>query len=371
MTSEHSSEKPGNEPTPPGHGRTRVLAMAAVAVIILGAAVTLTVMWSGSGAAEGTRHKHVANTAPVERKTLQETITSPGSLGYGEASPLNAGRAGTITRLPDEGGKVKLGGVLYSIDNQPVVLMRGRSPVWRAFENGMSDGPDVRQLEQSLDTLGYFAGTPDADFDWYTVVAVTRWQDAIGVKKTGSIKRGQIVFAPGEVRVAQTVAHLGDQVGAGTVVAKLSDLDKVVIADLKGANQAVAKVHGKVTVNLPDGKATTGTISKVGAPQQREDNGEKRIVVPVTITLDHPAAAGSLQDVPVSVDFPTASRKDVLTVPVSALIALPDGGYGVEVVRDTATTQTVTVRTGLFAGGLVEVTGDGLAAGQKVVVPTL
>jgi multidrug efflux pump subunit AcrA (membrane-fusion protein) len=235
----------------------------------------------------------------------------------------------------------------------------------------MSDGPDVRQLEQSLDTLGHFSGTPDAHFTWYTTAAILRWQDAIGVKETGSIERGQIVFAPGDVRVAETVAHLGDQVAAGTAIAKLSELNKIVTADLKSANQAVAKVHGKVTVNLPGGKATTGTVAEVGASRQRDDKGEKRIVVPVTITLDRPGAAGSLQEVSVSIDFPTASRKNVLTVPVSALLALPDGGYGVEVVRDAQTIQTVTVKTGLFAGGSVEVTGDGLDAGQKVVVPTL
>jgi multidrug efflux pump subunit AcrA (membrane-fusion protein) len=342
-----------------------------VPAIVLGAAAILIVMRSGGGAAEETERKHVANTAPVERKTLQETITAPGSLSHSGASLLNAGRSGTVTRLPVEGRKVRLGGVLYSIDDQPVVLLRGRSPVWRAFENGMSDGPDVRQLEKSLDALGHFSGTPDAHFNWYTTAAILRWQDAIGAKETGSIRRGQLVFAPGDVRVAETVAHLGDQVAPGTAVAKLSELGKIVIADLKSTNQAVAKVGGKVTVNLPGGKATTGTIAGVGAPRQRNDNGEKRIVVPVTITLDRPGAAGSLHEVSVSIDFPTASRKDVLTVPVSALIALPDGGYGVEVVRDAQTTQTITVKTGLFAGGSVEVTGDGLDAGQKVVVPTL
>ncbi|MFF0308981.1 efflux RND transporter periplasmic adaptor subunit [Streptosporangium sp. NPDC004379] len=371
MTSEHSSGKSGDGPAPRGHGRTWLPVIASLAAIAVGAVATLTVSRSGGGAAEEIERKHVANTAVVERRTLRETITSPGSLSYGASGRLVAGRAGTITRLPREGGKVKPGGVLHSIDNQPVVLLRGRLPAWRSFESGMSNGPDVRQLERNLKTLGHFAGRPDAHFDWYTKVAILRWQDAIGMKETGSIKHGQILFAPREVRVAETVVHLGDQVAAGTAVAKLSGLTKIVTAELKAANRAVAKVRGKVTVNLPGGKATTGTVSKVGAPRQREDGSDKKIIVPVDITLDRPAAAGSLQEVSVSIDFPTASRKDVLTVPVAALIALPDGGYGVEVVRDAVTTQAVAVKTGLFAGGSVEVTGNGLDAGQKVVVPTL
>jgi hypothetical protein len=169
MTSEHCSGKPGDGPAPRGHGRMRVAAIAALA---LGAVATLTVIRSGGGAAEETERKHVANTALVERRTLRETITSPGSLGYGASSRLAAGRAGTITRLPREGGTVEPGGVLHSIDNQPVVLLRGRLPAWRAFESGMSDGPDVRQLERNLKTLGHFTGSPNAHFDWHTKVAI-------------------------------------------------------------------------------------------------------------------------------------------------------------------------------------------------------
>ena len=58
----------------------------------------------------------------------------------------------------------------------------------------------------------------------------------------------------------------------------------------------------------------------------------------------------------------------MLTVPVAALVALAEGGYGVEVV-DGRRTRYVAVETGLFAGGRVEVTGDGLAEGMTVGMP--
>ncbi|MCO5973772.1 efflux RND transporter periplasmic adaptor subunit [Actinoallomurus soli] len=353
---------------PQRRGRAWVWSMAVAVAVAVAASV---VVRSGGGAAQEAEHKRVPNTALVERRTLRETVTAPGSLGYSRAGELSAGRAGIITRLPRAGSQVKLGGALYSVDNRPVQLLRGHTPMWRTLTSGMSDGPDVRQLEQSLATLGYFTGAPDAHFNWTTNAAIRRWQDACKVKETGTIPLGQIVFAPDDVRVAQTVAHLGDRVAAGTAVLKLSSLRKVVSAQLKSANQAVAKVGGDVTVDLPSGKTTTGTISRVGVPEQVDQNSGKTVVVPVTITLDHPSDAGSLQEASVLVDFPTASRKNVLTVPVSALIALPGSGYGVEVVRDAATTETIKVEPGLFAGGFVEVTGDRLTAGQKVVVPTL
>jgi predicted ribosome-associated RNA-binding protein Tma20 len=58
----------------------------------------------------------------------------------------------------------------------------------------------------------------------------------------------------------------------------------------------------------------------------------------------------------------------VLAIPVAALLALAEGGYAVELV-DNGSTHLVGVETGLFADGLVEVKGNGLSAGDLVVVP--
>jgi hypothetical protein len=61
-------------------------------------------------------------------------------------------------------------------------------------------------------------------------------------------------------------------------------------------------------------------------------------------------------------------------VPVAALLARSGGGYAVEVVGTgtSAANHLVQVSLGVFddAGGLVQVSGSGLAAGQKVVVPS-
>jgi hypothetical protein len=108
------------EPVPRKRGRAWVCSIAAV--VAIGAAVAVAVTRSAGGVPEETGHKRVAGTALVERKTLQEIVTSPGSLSYGGASGIDAGGAGTITRLPREGGKVTIGGVLYAIDNRPVVI---------------------------------------------------------------------------------------------------------------------------------------------------------------------------------------------------------------------------------------------------------
>jgi hypothetical protein len=61
-------------------------------------------------------------------------------------------------------------------------------------------------------------------------------------------------------------------------------------------------------------------------------------------------------------------RADVLTVPVNALLALAEGGYGLELVNPDGTTEIVAVETGLFADGRVEVEGPDLDDGLTVGV---
>ena len=91
------------------------------------------------------------------------------------------------------------------------------------------------------------------------------------------------------------------------------------------------------------------------------------------VTPTDPAATGSWDQAPVEVSITTASVHNALVVPVDALLALSTGGYAVEVVAADGVHHLVAVTLGLFddADGLVQVTGSGLAAGQRVVVPAL
>jgi multidrug efflux pump subunit AcrA (membrane-fusion protein) len=76
-----------------------------------------------------------------------------------------------------------------------------------------------------------------------------------------------------------------------------------------------------------------------------------------------------LDQAPVTVNITTASMKNVLVVPVAALLAEAPGGYDVEVAGPGNARRYVPVTTGIFDdnSGLVQVTGA-LAPGQRVVV---
>jgi multidrug efflux pump subunit AcrA (membrane-fusion protein) len=77
---------------------------------------------------------------------------------------------------------------------------------------------------------------------------------------------------------------------------------------------------------------------------------------------------GRLDEAPVTVGIARETRRGVLAVPVTALLARSGGGYAVEVVAAGAR-RRVPVETGLFADGHVEVSGRGISEGTRVAVP--
>jgi peptidoglycan hydrolase-like protein with peptidoglycan-binding domain len=289
------------------------------------------------------------------------------------ATVYDAGAA--YTQLPEAGDVVRRGQALYAVDGQPVMLFYGPTPPWRSFRPGMSAGKDVAELNANLRALGYGKGLTGDDFSSATENAVKTFQADHGLEQTGELPLGSVVFKPGAVRVTSVTPAVGAAVQAGPVLEVSSTRHRVKI-DLDAAQQADVKVGDRVTITLPDNRTTPGVVSKVGSvattPSEAAAGGSSEPpTIEVEVMLSDESAAGQLDQAPVQVSITTASVKDALVVPVNALLALAGGGYGVEVVDPDGTHHLVAVTTGLFddADGLVQVSGSGLQAGQRVVVP--
>jgi peptidoglycan hydrolase-like protein with peptidoglycan-binding domain len=190
--------------------RARVVALAAV-VAVLAAAVTIVLTQSGGHTANAAGSGIPAGftTATVERRTLTERSTVDGTLGYAGTGEMYDRLAGTYTWLPAVGATIARGGTLFKVNNDPIVLMYGPVPAYRALKEGVSDGPDVEQLNSNLDALGYGAIIVDAHFGEATAAAVRRWQHAEGLTETGEVELGRVVFAPGARRVTDVHVVLG------------------------------------------------------------------------------------------------------------------------------------------------------------------
>lgn len=340
---------------------------AAVLVVVLGTG-SVVVLTNASEAQTPAAPPAPAATAAVAKADLSEQEDAGGTLGFGAETDVPGRKPGTVTSLPPAGSTITQGQTVYGVDAAPVPLFYGTLPFYRDLSAGVADGPDVQVLETNLQQLGYGGfGAPDKKFTGATAAAVKKWQKAQGLPQTGTFTPADVVLAAGPIRVSAVTATLGGP--ATGPVLKTTGTDKVVEVRLDVAKQSLAKAGDQVTVEI-NGGSGTGKVLDVGrtAVADKDTNGQPtgKSVITVTVKLDDPNLGGGLDSAPATVHFTKAVHKDVLVVPVGALLALAEGGYAVEV-DDGGTRRLVAVKTGLFSGGKVEVTGSGLAAGVKVV----
>jgi len=286
---------------------------------------------------------------------------------------------GSFTWLPAAGTSVNQGQALYAVNGRPVVLLYGGQPAYRQLSPGVS-GDDVKQMEQDLIDLGFASPanlTADGNFTGADSAAVQRWQASLGLPQSGTVRLGEVVFASGPVRVAAVRAALGAQAAPGAPVLDLTAVHHTVTVQLDVSRQQLVGRGDQVSVLMPDGHTSVAgsvtDVSRVATTPQSQGQGQggpnQQATVAVTVSLADEAAAGTLDQAPVYVSITTASKKNVLAVPVTALLAQPDGGYAVAV-RSGGVRRLVSVQPGLFGdGGLVEVSSSGLAEGQTVEVP--
>jgi multidrug efflux pump subunit AcrA (membrane-fusion protein) len=358
--------------------RRVVIPVAAVALAAAAGGATWAVVGegSGSGTASASATSGARSTATVERRDLVQHETVDGTLGYDDAETLYAPAVGTVTALREQGSVVRRGQALYRLDGKPVTLMYGRVPVWRPLDASSEDGPDIRELESNLVALGHDPDGDveiDDDWDWATTAAVKRWQEDRGLEETGAVELGQIVFLPGPRRIGDLQATVGAPLQPGTEVLETTSTRRVVTVELPADKQWLVSKGEPATVELPDGRSIDGSIASVGKVAESEtdpETGEEGDpTVSLEIRLARDAKTGSLDKAPVDVSLEKDRAKDAFTVPVNALLALAEGGYAVEVVEADGSTHLVRVEPGMYADGIVEITGDEIEAGMKVVVP--
>jgi hypothetical protein len=358
-------------------GRRRRGGWVAAGITVVAAGTVVMSAWaagafSAVSLAGGGRGALAPATAAVVREDIAAVTPAAATLGYAGSWTVTGQGGGTLTSLPQPGQVIRQGQVLYRVGNgSPVVLLYGSVPDWRAMPEGTT-GADVSQLNHDLVALGD-AGRAEvaaAGWDYYspaTAYGVQRLQEHLGVSfPPGSLPLGQAVFEPEAIRVTRVTGRLGGP-ASGPVLQATSD-QQVVAIQLDVSQESQVRAGDTVTVTLPDGTTTPGVVSTV-SPVATTASGQNGPVttIPVTVRLADPAAAGTLDQAPVTVNITSATARDALAVPVTALLARP-GGYVVEVAGPGSTRRYVPVTPGVFDdnAGVVQVTGN-LAPGERVV----
>jgi hypothetical protein len=171
--------------------------------------------------------------------------------------------------------------------------------------------------------------------------------------------------------------------GSATELLQTSSTHLVVTVDLAASSQSEAVRGDHVTVEMPNNTTVNGVISQVSKVAQTSSSDNSgaggaggggggangggsgnSATIPVTVRLLGHVTGAGLDQAPVSVNFSQAKAKNVLSVPVTALVATAGGHYAVQ--EAAAPHKLIPVQTGLFAAGYVAVSGAGIYSGLQV-----
>ncbi|MFJ6392204.1 peptidoglycan-binding protein [Streptomyces sp. NPDC091972] len=385
---------------PPGdRNRRRIRRRAVILVVAIAVAAAAGLAATGTFSGDDGPTAQAAPDGPtatttIRRMTLTSTETVDGTLGhgkptavtYGSAAPASgqAGQSGGgqaangefVTWVPGEGDTLKRGDAVYRVNERKVPLLYGSIPFYRTLEPG-SEGKDVRMLERNLADLGYDGFDVDDEYTSGTARAVEEWQDDLNAEETGTVRPGDAVVASGARRVTELKTSPGAV--AGGEVLTWTGTERIVSMDLDPQHEDLVKEGSKATVRLPDGATVVGEVTDIGSPGNDsagsgsgsggESKGADEATLPVQLKIEDQKKLGRYQAASVDVILAADSRRDVLAVPVNALMARPGGGYALEAPTTGGGSRMVPVELGMFANGLVEVKGSGIKEGMTVGVP--
>jgi hypothetical protein len=337
--------------------------LVAVGVLVILGGGTVTVL---------SREKHVPVaafvspspvTVAVDRTDLTDERMYPGTLGFGAGQEVIGTGTGVVTRLPTLGAKVTRGSTLFRVNDQPVVAFFGGTPVFRVIDKPGITGNDVLVVRRNLAELGYAvrSRTPETS-DAGLLAALKRWQTKLGVTPPGALRPGQVAMLSRGGRVSDVTAKLGGDVASP--ILRVTATKRVITVPMAATDSRSVRRGARVRVVLPDAREISAKVTAIGRTARSTDpDSDEPTKLTVTISPKKPADVANLDEATVQVRFTTVSRKGVLAVPVGALVALREGGYALQ----TPEGGLVAVEVGVFASGVVEVGGDGVTEGLRVV----
>lgn len=283
-----------------------------------------------------------------------------------QANPAAGGPAGqepeqnpaaTLTGILPVGQLAGRGTVLYTADTEPVVALLAPEALFRELSSSSSDGDDVKALEENLAALGYKGFSVDRHYDAATAAAVRRWEQDLKRKDPdGVVSVGEVVFLKEPAAVVSHRISVGDKVDVGTPVLTLGTESRAVKAKIDVQDRDNWPLDKPVRLDW-DREPRTGTVTEVG----RDETGGQ-----IEITISLPQSPDLPTGTQVEIETTTAERKDAVTVPVSAIVAGPNG----PAVRRTGEEghDLRAVELGVSSNGLIEIV-SGVEAGDEVHLP--
>ncbi|HYZ75830.1 MAG TPA: hypothetical protein VE596_00520 [Gaiellaceae bacterium] len=283
----------------------------------------------------------------VLREELQVPCRARSQVTRVMPPPLPPGKPRVVTAIGLRVGEpVKTGDLLAVVSGVPTFAFVTRIPFYRDL--GLGDtGPDVAALERALVAAGKL-GKADSVFDSRTAAALNELYARAGASARGldgRVRLGSSTSVPAGSEVAEIDAAVGQLVTRGTPLMVLTARTPT----------ATCRVPGAAAISAGE-RLSIGVVRSVASPDPA--SGQRDVVV----ALARPNASAE----PGNLVLPLrVTKRAVLTVPAGGIWVGAAGSFVVRKVVE-GNVQLVRVRVGATAGGYVEISGRGLAAGDEV-----
>ena len=380
--------------------RRRFILLGIVALVVVAAAgallLTSQIKSPAEQAAQTRPPARTELTAPVQQTVLTTTLLAQGVVGPPkEVSPSAIGGAGggggaaaanqdvqpIVTRIfRHTGSTVGQGSVLLEVAGQPFFVLQGTVPAYRNLEPGET-GPDVVELQDDLQSLGYSTGADaSGSFGGGTSAAVDAYYKGIGytpqlvtsgpkADRGPVVPLGQYTFVPRlPARIATLSAVVGQPVSASALTLAIGN--PTIAGQLSPNNARLIRPGMPVTITESGAGVTIpGRVTSVSHVTASKASVSGGLYVRMGIKPSAPLPMSLVgQDVSLTIEA-AHSNGAVLAVPEAAVFASADGRTYVSKLVGT-TAVRVPVQVGMSGGGLLQVTPlrpGALAAGDQVV----
>jgi len=270
-------------------------------------------------------------------------------------APVSSGRyrSRVVTAVGvSPGHELKSGTFVVAVSGRPVIAFVTPVPFYRDLKVG-DVGVDVKGLEEGLRAAGRIKHA-DRTLDEVTAAALAAIYRKTGITVNSAFQVDSAWAVPKHARVRSLSVRVGDLVSGKDDLVSARSSSGSWECHVPGGIDVSARKTLDATANS---KQVTVSVDKVTVD---EESGDSIVLITPSVDVDPDA---ELRVLVVSAD----TNEPVLTVPAGALFAMADGSPSLRVVRDSGSSE-VPVRTGVAAGGWVEVSGDGLTAGLNVLI---
>jgi len=333
--------------------RRQTLSLLAIAVVAI--VVILRFLGGGGGEEEVTPNVAV-HVDQIRRSTLHRTVTAYGTVEPEPAMDGKPAAGALITPFVEgvvagidvvEGRLVTRGKVLVRLDSRMAQV---------AVDRALAQADVAQKAFERQETLLAADGTSQKEY-----LEVRARRDAAQADLAAA--ETELAYLNIVAPLSGTVLHIGARVGehvtAGTALAQVVDLDRLVVTAGVPARE-IGGVEVGQRVLLGAGDSVPEGAVKVLGKDVDSVTGTYRIQVSV------PPGSGFLPGQFTEIRIVAEEHPGVLVVPEGSVVTRPGEGTWIVVVEgDQAVHHPV--QTGLRDRGLVEVRGEGLEEGMPIV----